>query len=231
MKKLTLLFFALTIISCNESQDPPSIQLNVDQKVRIPIEYISISAQVQVNSGDPVEAEQKGYKKLADVVKLLQETGYEREQLIINSGNISDHSYRDNKRIRFSSSLNFDLYETDKLDALRKLLVKAGATNFNIQGYHNSKEDSLFEQAYHQAIEKARTKVDRFIADENLKTGKIINLSEGFHDLIVVSGLSGSNTLPPPPLSMPGPPVDPLFQKEYYHRDIEFTIKFELKGK
>lgn len=109
-------------------------------------------------------------------------------------------------------------------------MLKQGVNSFNITAYKNSKEDSLYNNAYQQAIQKAKEKAQGLLTNQQLEIGKILNLSENVEETVeVVSTKQSEQTAKinlDADLAMES--VDPLFNKQFYNQKIEFTIEFAL---
>lgn len=231
MKKTLLLILSFLFISCSQQKEK-SINLNVEQTIKIPIEYVTLRTGVEVSGPDVAAVEEKGYDKLAEIVSLLKQIGYEKKQLEINSGSVSNRSYRE-KKYEYTSSVKFDLKDLDQLDTIRRALIDKGATSFNVTSYKNSKEDSLYNSAYEKAIGKAYKKADRLLADQTVKAGKILNLSEDVRNISVVR----TEQMDVPPrgndlkINADLDLVNPLYHKKYYTKKINFAITFALEDK
>jgi len=182
MKKLLFLFFSILITSCSTKKDQ-SIKIGVDQTIRIPVQYVTISTGIVEKGTDVTRVEKSGYEKLAKVVGLLKEFGYDKKDLKINSGEVSDRMYGE-KPYEFSSSVRFELNELDKLDTFRRALTKAGATRFRIASFNNSKEDSIYDSAYQDAINKAKNKAAKLLKNQDVEVNKILNLHENVKETI-----------------------------------------------
>ncbi|WP_020404514.1 SIMPL domain-containing protein [Gracilimonas tropica] len=231
MKKLAILFSSLALISCTQEKSS-SIKLGVDQTLKIPVEYVSVYAGVRLEDADPLEAEKGGFEKLASAVDLLKKLGYKRENLEINSGELQHLNYTQSRPYHYTSSIQFDIHELNKIDTIRRALLKEGVNTFRVMAYKNSKEDSLYNVAYEQAIRKAKLKAGQLIQNESVEIGEILGISERVYET----------------LDMPAPlktrqqafavsldaeleisPIEPLFNKEYYTKPIEFSIEFALE--
>jgi uncharacterized protein YggE len=208
------------------------MRLGVDQTIRIPVEYVTISTGITERGSEVTSVEQNGYEKIAEVVGLLEELGFNKDQLEINSGEVSGRWY-DEETFTFNSSIEFDLKDLDKIDTFRRALTDAGATSFRVSSFNNSKEDSILDAAYRDAINKAKRKSERLIANQSAEVGKILNLHENVKEVIETEAALYSAE--PPPIKLRGyaglEKVDPLFNKEFYSKKIEFTIEFALGDK
>ncbi|MDZ7808762.1 MAG: SIMPL domain-containing protein [Gracilimonas sp.] len=226
-----IIFFLLPVlmISCTQD-DNRSIKLGVDQTVEIPVEYVSVIASLQLEGSEAASVEKKGYETLADAVALLNNLGYEGDDLEINSGEVSNRSYRDRESYHYNSSIQFDIYDLDKIDTFRRALTEKGVNTFRITKYKNMKEDSLYDVAYRQAIQRAREKAQQLIMNESVEIGEILNLSENVRETITFNEYELEEVIQTKQVAeMPAPPVDPLFNKPTYNRQIEFTIEFALQ--
>lgn len=232
MKKLFLFLLSIIAIACSSEKDQ-TIRLSVDQTVQIPIKSVTISTGIVERGEEPTAVEKNGYGKLAEVVKLLEDLGYDKKQLEINSGEVSYQPYNDEEPYSFSSSIKFDLNDTDKIDTFRRSLTNAGATRFNITSFKNSKEDSMYDAAYRQAINTAKKKANRLLSNQTVVVGKILNLHENVKETIEMDATN--QLVEPPALKIRGNAnlerVDPLYHKEYYTKKIEFNIEFALDDK
>lgn len=229
MNKLLFLFPLLLFTSC--SQDGKnSITLGVEQTVKIPVNYVSVAANIQLEDTDASTAEENGYEKLSQAVNLLEELGYQKDQLEINSGEVRNRSYSDRVSYLYQSSIKFDINELDQIDSIRRALLKEGINSFNITAHKNSKEDSLYDAAYQQAIQKAKEKAQGLITNQHLKIGKILNLRENVEETIEIISTMQAEQRPRIELDAPLAiaPVEPLFNKRFYDKRIEFTIEFAL---
>lgn len=229
MNKLILVFPLLLIVSCSQDKKN-SITLGVDQTIKIPVDYVAVSANIQLENTDASTVEENGYEKLSQAVGLLEELGYEKDQLEINSGEVRNQSYRDRQSYQYNSSIKFDIKELDQIDSIRRALLKQGVNSFSITSYKNSKEDSLYDHAYQQAIQKAKEKAQGLLTNQQLEIGKILNLSENIEETFEV--VSTRQSKQPPRINLDADlnmePVAPLFNKKYYDKTIEFTIEFAL---
>lgn len=109
-------------------------------------------------------------------------------------------------------------------------MLKEGINSFNITAHKNSKEDSLYDAAYQQAIQKAKEKAQGLITNQHLKIGKILNLRENVEETIEIISTMQAEQRPRIELDAPLAiaPVEPLFNKRFYDKRIEFTIEFAL---
>ncbi len=230
MKKFILLFSVILFVSCTQ-ENTNSIRLGVDQTIKIPVTYVSVSANIQLEDSDAATVEKDGYEKLSHAVNLLEKLGYEKEHLEINSGEISDRSYRDEKSYYYSSSIRFDISELDKIDTIRRALLQRGVNSFSITAYKNAKEDSIYDQAYQQAIQKAKEKAQGLISNQQLEIGKILNISENVKGTfgMPVTAFNEEEVYLSLDAELSIDPVEPLFNKRYYNKRIEFTIEFALE--
>lgn len=229
MKSIGAILLALVVNSCSPGNDQ-SIQLKVEQTVRIPVDYASITVGILEKAKQATIVEQKGYDHLAEVVATLNKLGFEKEQLEIQSGETSSRWF-DEEGYEFEATVKFDLRDLDKLDTFRRALTKAGASRFRVSSFKNSKEDSLYDAAYLNAIDKAKQKAERLLANQTVSIGRILNLRENIRDVIEIN-----HTMEPPPLKLRSQSgnveiIDPLFNKDFYTKRIEFTIEFGLAEK
>ncbi len=231
MKKHMILLFSVLFISSCSHHKKPSITLKVNQTVKIPVQYVTVKAGININSKEAKNAEKTGYKKLSAAVDVLKKLGYKKGQLEINSGRINKQNYRENKPYQFFATIDFSIRDLDKYDTIRRALVQAGMSNFRRTSYHNMKEDSLYDAAYRHIIHQTREKAQGLVKNENVKIGKILDLNQNIHRLMK----SAQKMHAPSNISMKGntlvKSVNPLFHKEYYTKNIRFTVKFALKEK
>lgn len=226
MNKLVLLFPLLLLISCSQEKKN-SITLGVDQTIKIPVKYVSVSANIQLENVNASTAEEKGYRKLSQAVNLLEDWGYQKDQLEINSGEVSNQSYRDEQSFEYNSSINFDIKKLDQIDSIRRALVNKGVNSFRITSYSNSKEDSLYNHAYRQAIQKAKEKAQGLFTNQQVEIGEILNLSQNVKEIVKVASIKKMNE--PQSVNINSElSLEPLFNKKYYDRRIKFTIEFAL---
>jgi len=229
MKSIGIVLLALLISSCSPSNDQ-SIRLKVEQTIRIPVEYASITVGIEEKAKQATIVEQNGYDHLAEVVATLNKLGFEKQQLEIQSGETSSRWF-DEESYEFEATVKFDLWDLDKLDTYRRALTKAGASRFRVSSFKNSKEDSLYDAAYLNAIDKAKQKAERLLASQTVSIGRILNLSENIRDVIEID-----HNMEPPPLKLHSQTdnveiIDPLYNKDFYTKRIEFTIEFGLAEK
>lgn len=228
LKRTMLLFLPALLISCTQN-DKRSIKLGVDQTIEIPVEYVSVRAALQLDGSEAAKVEEQGYEKLAEAVALLNDLGYKGDLLEINSGEINNQTYRDRESYRYNASIQFDIYELDKIDTYRRALTKRGINAFRITDYKHSKEDSLYDVAYRQAIQRAREKAQKLIENESVDIGDILNLSENISETVSFEEYDLNEVVITRQAAEMPPPVDPLFNKPTYNMQIEFTIEFALK--
>lgn len=228
MKKLSLLLFVfcLTIISCDGDVDR-SIHLNVSQTVQIPVEMVTITVRISESGNDPEIVERRGYEKLASVVQLLRDNGYMDDDLEITAGELQSNFYRNENQIQFNSVIVFELADTDLIDTFRRAITEAGGTSFSVSDYGNPDEMRIYEEAYQNAIDSARERADKLLANQGVKAGSIITVQENIHEIIEQPKIEMS--MQDQSLSRAGmEPVDPMFNKEHYTKSIQFNIVFEL---
>ena len=229
LKRMILFLFPALLISCTQN-DKRSIKLGVDQTIEIPVEYVSVRAGLQLEGSEAAKVEKQGYKSLAEAVELLNELGYKGDMLEINSGEVNNRSYRDEEYYEYNASIIFDIHDLDKIDTFRRSLTARGVNAFRIMDYKNSKEDSLYDVAYRQAIQRAKEKAQKLIENESVTIGEILNLSENVRETIRFEEYELDDRIFAAQIAeMPPPPVEPLFNKPTYNRQIEFTIEFALK--
>lgn len=229
MDKFSLVLAFILLISCSQ-EEKNSIILGVDQTIKIPVNYVSVSADIQLENTNASMVEENGYEKLSQAVSLLEELGYKKDQLEINSGEVRSQSYRDGQSFQYNSSIKFDIKELDQIDSIRRALLKQGVNSFNITTYNNSREDSLYDHAYRQAIQEAKEKAQGLLTNQQLEIGKILNLSENVEETFEVASMKQPNQTARINLDagLNMDPVAPLFNKKYYDKTIEFTIEFAL---
>lgn len=229
MKKIIALLLPLFAVAC-AGQTERTMKLHVEQTVRIPVGYVTVSSGIYERGKEAATVENEGYAKLSRVVDVLKSMGYSRQHLEINSGEVNHRGYGDNEYYTSNSSITFDLKELDKLDTIRRNLTRAGANRFRIDSYSNAEEDSIFDAAYRSSIDKARRKAQRLLTDQNVRIGKILNMNERVEDLVKVSATQQEEA---PAIKLRDDAsfiqVDPLFHKKYYNRRIEFVIEFALE--
>jgi uncharacterized protein YggE len=228
LKRIILLLIPVFVISCTQD-DKRSIRLGVDQTIEIPVEYVSVRAALQLDGSEAAKVEQEGYETLAEAVTLLNDLGYEGDLLEINSGEVNNRSYRDRVSFEYNASILFDIHDLDKIDTFRRALVEKGVNAFRIMDYKNSKEDSLYDIAYRQAIQRAREKAQKLIENESVVIGDILNLSENISETVFFEEYELDEVVQTRQAAEMPPPVNPLFNKPTYKRQIEFTIEFALK--
>lgn len=230
MKKLArfLFVFCLIIVSCTGNVDRDrSIHLNVSQTVQIPVEMVTITVRVFETGNDPEAVERQGYEKLASVVQLLRENGYANDDLEITAGELQSNFYRNENQVQFTSVIVFELMDTDLIDTFRRAITEAGGTSFSVSDYGNPDETRIYEEAYQNAIDAARGRADKLLANQGVKAGSIISVQENIHEIIEHSATVMS--MQDQSLSRAGmEPVDPMFNKDYYTKSIQFNIVFEL---
>lgn len=227
MKKLILFPLLLLINSCSTDYDR-SIQLNVNQTIQIPIEMVTVNVMVTESGTDAESVERAGYEKLAKVVNLLRDNGMQDDDLEIEAGELTSNNYRGEATYQFSSSIVFDLMDTDQIDTYRRAIIGAGGTSFRISSFGNPDEEAIFDQAYQNAIDVARERADRLLSNQSVKTGEILKLQENIQDIIEISANRQMDRMESTQLSAGMEPVDPIFSKEFYTRNIQFNIEFEL---
>lgn len=230
MLKRTILFlFPVLLISCTQN-DLRSITLGVDQTIEIPVEYVSVRAGLQLEGSEAAKVELQGYETLAEAVELLNELGYQGDMLEVNSGEINNRSFRDEESYEYHAFIQFDIHDLDKIDTFRRALMARGVNTFRIMDYKHSKEDSLYDSAYRQAIQRAREKAQKLIENESVIIGEILNLSEKVRETISFEEYEVDESFFAAQVAeIPPPLVDPLFNKVTYNRKIEFTIEFALR--
>jgi uncharacterized protein YggE len=227
MKKLILFPILLLINSCSTDNDQ-SIQLNVNQTIQIPIEMVTVSVMVTEFGTDPESVERAGYENLAKVVNLLRDNGMQDDDLEIEAGELTSNHYRDEAPYQFSSTIVFDLMDTDQIDTYRRAIIGAGGTSFQISSFGNPDEESIFDNAYQNAIDVARERADRLLSNQSVKTGEILTLQENIQDTIDISANLQMDRSESTQLRAGMERVDPIFSKEFYTRNIQFNIEFEL---
>lgn len=219
MKKVIFLLATVLLVSC--SKDPKnSITLGVRQTIKIPVRSVMVSAGIRLEStSGAASVEKKGYKRLAQVVSLLEKVGYDKDQLEINSGEVQNRSYRNKKSYQYRSSVKFTIKDLDKVDATRRALTQKGVNSFSIVEYKNPKEDSLYDAAYRQAIKKAKNKAQNLLSNQQVEVGKILSLSENTNQTLHAIGAKKSaNQLVVMGYGAALPAVPPLFNKNITQR-------------
>ena len=229
MKKriLILITLSLFIVSCSGVNER-SIHLNVSQTVQIPVEMVTITVRISETGNDPETVEREGYEKLAAVVQLLRENGYTDEDLEITAGELHSNFYRNENQIQFNSVIVFDITDTDLIDTFRRAITEAGGTSFSVSGYGNPDEKEIFEKAYQEAIDLARERANKLLANQGVKAGSIIQVHENIHEIIEISANLAMDMQDMSMARAGMESVDPMFSKEFYTKPIQFSITFEL---
>lgn len=227
MKKLIVFTLFFTMVSCSVGNDR-SVNLNVSQTVQIPVEFVTVSVMITEYGSDPVDVELKGYENLARVVGLLRDNGFQEEDIDIDAGQMSNVYHRREDPYEFNSKITFDIVDTDRIDTFRRAIVGVGGTSFQIESYGNTDEDSIYNEAYRNAIESARERVDRLLSNQNQSVGRILNLQENVRLTADLNLSSRTNDFMTMNESSEMESVDPMFRKEFYTKEIHFTIEFEL---
>lgn len=229
MKKLTLLLliFCSYIVSCTGDVDR-SIQLNVSQTVQIPVEMVTITVRISETGNDPEAVERRGYEKLASVVQLLRENGYTDDDLEITAGELHSNFYRNENQVQFTSVIVFELTDTDLIDTFRRGITEAGGTSFSVSDYGNPDETRIYDEAYQNAIDAARERADKLLTNQGVKAGSILSVQENIHEIIEHSANVTMSMQDQSQFRAEMEPVDPMFNKEYYTKSIQFNIVFEL---
>lgn len=227
---LPFLLVAMLTLSCSQENNK-SIRLGVEQTVKIPVEYVSISASIQLSDSIAAVVEKQGYNKLSNTVNLLENLGYKDDDLEINSGEVVNRSYRDNETFEYRAYIYFDVHDLNKIDAIRRALLNNGVNSFDISSYNNSNEDSLYTQAYRNAIQKAKVKADELLHEQPTRIGKVLSIRENVREVVKVSATAQNADVVTMNLdaNLSLEPVAPLFKKQYYNKNIEFSIEFELE--
>lgn len=230
MKKILFFCVAILLLSCS-AHERQSIELGVEHTVRIPVEYVTVSVGIAERGGDASATEQEGFARLEEVVELLADSGFDRESMEILSGDVSQSNYNREIDFRFNSSITFDVFDLDQIDALRRAVTQVGATSFRITSYGNTEEDSIYNDAYQQALNSAKEHAGRLLENETVIPGKILNLRENIQEVTDVKIRSVSSPQSVDINISAGLSMTPLFNKEFYTREIVFNVEFELVNK
>jgi uncharacterized protein YggE len=228
MKSLSLLFIAIFICSCTENIER-TITLNVNNSVQIPVEYVKITVTVTERGEDPAAVELAGYESLSGVVNLLREIGFGEDDVEITAGAVSATRVRDTP-YQFQSTLLFDIYDLDKIDSIRRAVIGEGGTAFRVSSYGNRDEESIYDEAYRNAIESARERADRLLSSEPLHAGNVLKLRENIRENVLVTASAPMDEAIELNLSasLGLGSVEPMFNKEYYTKAVQFSVEFEL---
>lgn len=227
MKKLILFTLLMILVSCSAENDR-SINLNVNHTVQIPVEFVTVTVTITEYGADPVNVELEGYENLARVVGLLLDNGFQEEDIEIDAGVLRAAYYRQGDPYSFNSKITFDILDPDKIDTFRRAIVGVGGTSFEITAYGNSDEETIYDEAYRNAINNARERAEELLSNQNEKVGRILNLHENIRISSDLDIATRSNDLMAMNETSEMEPVDPMFRKEFYTRDIQFHIEFEL---
>jgi|GEM_PF-1312916 len=226
MKSLSLLFIAIFICSCAENIER-TITLNVNNSVQIPVEYVKVTVTVTERGEHPAAVELAGYESLSGVVNLLRESGFGEDDVEINAGAVSASRVRETP-YQFQSTLFFDMYDLDKIDTIRRAVIGEGGTAFLVSSYGNRDEESIYDEAYRSAIESARERANRLLSGEPLQAGNVLNLRENIRENVFVTSSAQMDETIELNLSANLSFVEPMFNKEYYTKAVQFSVEFEL---
>ena len=141
---------------------------------------------VSEHGSEPSTVEVNGYESLSQVVNLLHENGIPKDDIEIEAGQLESTPYRRNDRYEFNSTLRFDLADLDKIDTFRRAVVEAGGTSFRISGYGNRDEDSIYDNAYRDAINTAKIRAEKLLYNQPVRIGKVLNLHENIQETIEI---------------------------------------------
>lgn len=229
MKNILLLATLVFVISCS-SNNNNSISLNVNHTIQIPIEFVTASVSINEPGSSASEVEVQGYEKLSQVVNLLTESGVSYNDIEINPGIVNNLYYREDP-FEFRSSLTFDIHDLDKIDTFRRAIIGAGGTTFRIQSYSNHLEDSLYNAAYQNSIQEARKRAEKLLYHQPNTVGNILNLHENVSETIEIhrTGQRSEDDVEYEMIEMVHVPS--MFNKEFYTKEIKFSVEFELLPK
>lgn len=215
------------MVSCSTENDR-SVKLNVNHTVQIPVEFVTVRVTISEYGSDPVNVELMGYENLARVVGLLTENGLHEEDIEIDAGQVTAEYYRQDDPYVFNSRVTFDIKDTDRIDTFRRAIVAVGGTSFEISSFGNSEEETIYDEAYRNAINTARDRAEQLLTNQNEKVGRILNLQEDIRHTVEMDQTSRSDGLMAMNETNEMEPVDPMFRKEFYTKVIQFYIEFEL---
>jgi len=227
MNKLILIALFIGMISCTATEER-SIKLNVNHTVQIPVEYVTATVMITEYGSDPKEVELMGYEKLSSVVNLLERNGLEEDDLEIEPGQISAAYHRREDPYQFNSIVTFDIRDTDNIDTFRRAIIGVGGTSFQISSYGNSDEESIYDEAYRNAINTAKDRAEQLLSNQKESVGKIKTIQEDIRQIAESNASLRNETMMAMNESFDMDPVDPLFRKEFYTKTIQFYIEFEL---
>ncbi len=227
MKKLILYTFLLVMVSCS-AENGRSIKLNVNHTVQIPVEFVTVTVMITEYGSDPVNVELMGYENLARVVGLLTENGLNEDDIEIDAGQLNSVYYRRDDPYEFNSKVTFDITDTDRIDSFRRAIVGVGGTSFQVSSYGNTGEDTIYDEAYRNAINTARERAELLLSNQNESIGRILNLQEDIRHTVEPTLESRNNELMAMNETDEMESVDPMFRKEFYTKVIQFYIEFEL---
>jgi len=213
-------------MSCTTDQSQ-TIKLNVSNTVQIPIEFVTITVMVSEFGSDPSIVELSGYENLAKVVNLLRETGVDDDDLEIEAGQLTHSPYRGDDPFEFRTSIIFDLFDLDKIDTFRRAIVGAGGTSFRISSYGNKDEETIYDDAYRNAINIAKERAEKLLSNQSVKVGNIKNLHENIRETVEIIATAQTDYFAVyEEFDMQS--VEPMFSKKFYTKNIQFNVEFEL---
>lgn len=227
MKRLILFTLLFVMVSCSAENDR-SIKLNVNQTVQIPVDFVTVRVTITEYGSDPINVELMGYEKLARVVGLLTDNGLKEDDIEIDAGQLNSVYYRRDDPYEFNSKVTFDILDLDRIDTFRRAIVSVGGTSFEIASYGNTDEDIIYDEAYRNAINTARERAEKLLSNQKENVGRILNLQENIRLNVEANLASRNDDLMAMNETIEMESVDPMFRKEFYTRDIQFYIEFEL---
>ncbi|MCH8495125.1 MAG: SIMPL domain-containing protein [Balneolales bacterium] len=227
-----LLFFSLiiTLVSCTENKNQ-SIKLNVNNTVQIPVEYVTIMVTINEYGAEPTSVERNGYESLSKVVNLLQDNGIPNDEVEISAGELTTQYYRTTDPYEFRSTLTFDLTDLEKIDTFRRAIVGVGGTSFRISSYGNNDEESIYDNAYRDAINNARKRAERLLSNQPVKIGVVLNLHENVHEIVETIEIIETNQVDniiELEAAFDLPYIESMFNKKFYTKTLRFNVEFEL---
>ena len=188
---LIFTLFATANLVAQPTPAPPSVSVSGTAEIKVVPDEICITVAIETRDAQLGHAKLMSDTRTENAIKFLKQNGVKNND--IQTGNFSvrpEFEYNpetgQSENIKFyviTRQLEFKMTKPEKFDDVLTGLMESGVNYVNDIRLNSSKLRETRDEARKRAARAAREKADLLTAELGAKTGKVIQISEGFQDV------------------------------------------------
>ena len=190
MKKNIIVLSALCTLaftSCIMKQEPKEeeriVTVTASGEVKVENDRASVCFSVTSRNNDPNRALDENSRKMAAVIKALEDNGIHRQSISTDSYSIYQESnYVNGRHVQgafvVSNSIAVTVNDASKAGPVIDAAIKNGANQLSSLSYYPSSTEESFKEARILAVKNAEKKANTLVSASGARLGEIISITE-----------------------------------------------------